>query len=241
MPASGRPKRAGAHRLRIVEARARDAGRGLAHAVHADGEVVGAHQARRQRVVGALLQVEPAAREVGMLEQRPGLMPAGHDRAALALRAAPAPRRASTTSCSTMRPPPASVASAPMTKPPLQKSGMCPHQASSGVDAEALGDAARRGGQRGVRVHDRLRLRGRARGEEDRSPGRSARRCASSASRNASSTIAGRSSQRSIARRRRRRARRRGAAPARARVEQQARRPAPASRSSGTISRRRAR
>ena len=51
--------------------------------------------------------------------------------------------------------------------PPLQKSGMCPHQASSGVDAEALGDAPRRGGERAVRVHDRLGLRGRAGGEED--------------------------------------------------------------------------
>jgi hypothetical protein len=66
-----------------------------------------------------------------VLEQRTGLMPAEHDGAALALEqrsAAPV----STTSWSTIRPPPAMVASAPRMKPPLQKSGMCPHQASSG-------------------------------------------------------------------------------------------------------------
>ena len=60
-------------------------------------------------------------------------MPAGHDRAALALRAASGRCRRRPISCRTMRPPPASVASAPRMKPPLQKSGMWPHQASSGV------------------------------------------------------------------------------------------------------------
>src|SRR5581483_5345420 len=76
-------ERARAHGLRIVAARARYAGGGLAHAVHPDRAMPGPHQPRCQRVVASLREREATPRKLRMREERRRLMPAGHHRAAL--------------------------------------------------------------------------------------------------------------------------------------------------------------
>src|SRR5205823_6379335 len=76
-----RPDGAAADRLGVAPARGADEGGRLAHAIASDGVVVRAEQPGRQLGIRAspLAEPEPAPRELRMLEQGSGLMPAGHD------------------------------------------------------------------------------------------------------------------------------------------------------------------
>ena len=128
----------------------------------------GAEELVRKRMVRRrpLPQAKPPPREVGMLDERPGLMPARHDRAALGLEEGE--RRARLDHLLE------DDAAAPRHgRERAQDEAAAPEErevSPPGIvrrDAEARGDAAGRRHERGVRMYHRLGARRRPRREED--------------------------------------------------------------------------
>ena len=157
-----------AHRLGLAPVRGGDARRRLAHAVHADARVPGAEEPRRERVVRGRALAEPQAppREVGVLDERAGLVPARHDRASLRLEE----RQRRPRLDDLLEDDPAAAGhggegAQDETAAPEERQ-MAPPRVL-GRHPEAGAHAARRGDERTVAVHHGLGARRRARGEED--------------------------------------------------------------------------
>jgi hypothetical protein len=160
--------------------------------------VVRAEQAFGERVVRALRQAEPAAGEVRVLEERTRLVPARHDRAALRFEQR---ERAAGVDLLLEDDAPTARDGRERTEDeaaaPEERHVSPPRVLRA--HAQRLADAAPRGGERAVCVHDGLRLRRGAGREEDRGDvvGDTLR---STASKKASSAAGTSSSQRSTPR-----------------------------------------